>query len=116
MESPFPRIPEAEEIDCIESTHEAAVDHIHDCCNLTRKETTIFETLEEIKKSIALLDMRVRRGREERRETKEVDSRLRSLESRILINEMDAENYLFKFALIAIGLIIIFSVVDAVLK
>lgn len=116
MISPYSRIPEVEEIDCIESTHEAAVDHLHDSYDVTRQEMAVLETLEEIKKAIELVDMKVRRGREERRETNGVDIRLRSLESRILINEMDAENYLFKFALLAIGLIVSFSVVDAILK
>ena len=116
MISPFPKIPEAEEVAYIEDTHEAALDNLHDRYELTRKETAMMETLEEIKKAIELVDMKVRRGREERRDTQEVDTRLRSLESRLTISEIDAENYLYKFALIGIGLIIIFSVVDAILK
>jgi len=116
MINPAPKIPEAEEIDCIESAYETALDNLHDRYELTRKETAMMETLEEIKKAIELVDMKVRRGREERRDTQEIDTRLRSLESRLTISEIDAENYLYKFALIGIGLIISFSVVDAILK
>lgn len=115
MTTPMLSVPEAEEIACIEDKHEASIDYLHQRHDfLTRSETTVLERLEEIKKEIELLKMNVRREREERRETHEVDRRLRSLESRILINEMDAESYLYKFALIGIGLIVSFGVVDAI--
>ena len=116
MKSPSFKLPEGEEVDCIESTYEAAIDHLHECHNLNRKETAVLERLEEIKKAIELVDMKVRRGREERRETREVETRLRSLESRVLFYEMDAENHLFKFALICIGLIVSFNVLSTILK